>query len=55
MTTHDDRVYLTYILECADRIRDYTYNGKAAFMESSLVQDAVLRRLQTMTDLHYIS
>ncbi|KPQ39185.1 MAG: hypothetical protein HLUCCO16_09085 [Phormidium sp. OSCR] len=50
MTTHDDRVYLTYILECADRIRDYTHNGNAAFMESSLVQDAVLRRLQTMAE-----
>ena len=50
MTAHDDRVYLKHILECAARIQDYTRNGKQEFMESSLVQDAVLRRLQTMAE-----
>ncbi|WP_448573711.1 HepT-like ribonuclease domain-containing protein [Trichothermofontia sp.] len=50
MTTHDDRVYLEHILECAALLQDYTGNGKAVFMESVLVQDAVLRRLQTMAE-----
>lgn len=50
MTAHDDRVYLAHILECVARIQDYTRNGKAEFMESALVQDAVLRRLQTMAE-----
>lgn len=50
MTDHDDRVYLQHILECIVRIWDYTADGKVAFMERSLVQDAVLRRLQTMAE-----
>ena len=50
MTVHDDRVYLEHILECAARIRGYTCNGKTEFMESVLVQDAVLWRLQTMAE-----
>lgn len=50
MTSHDDRVYLKHILECAALIQNYTRNGKQEFMESSLVQDAVLRRLQTMAE-----
>jgi uncharacterized protein with HEPN domain len=50
MTTHDDRVYLAHILECVALIQDYTRNGQAEFMESTLVQDAVLRRLQTMAE-----
>jgi len=50
MTTHDPQTYLEHILECASRIRDYTHDGKAAFMGSMLIQDAVLRRLQTMAE-----
>jgi uncharacterized protein with HEPN domain len=50
MTAHDDRVYLAHILECVVRIRDYTGSGRAEFMVSALVQDAVLRRLQTMAE-----
>jgi uncharacterized protein with HEPN domain len=50
MTAHADRVYLEHILECTALIQDYTRNGKAEFMASSLVRDAVLRRLQTMAE-----
>lgn len=50
MTAHDDRIYLEHILECAALIQDYTREGKAAFMGSALIQDAVLRRLQTMAE-----
>ena len=50
MTAQDDRVYLEHILECTALIQDYTRNGKAEFMASSLVRDAVLRRLQTMAE-----
>ncbi|MGB6014519.1 MAG: hypothetical protein WBG32_07295 [Nodosilinea sp.] len=44
MTTDDDRVYLEHILACVALIQDYACNGKAEFMASALVQDAVLRR-----------
>ncbi|HEY9905994.1 MAG TPA: HepT-like ribonuclease domain-containing protein [Thermosynechococcaceae cyanobacterium] len=50
MTDDGDRVYLEHILECTTLIRDYTRNSKTEFMTSSLVRDAVLRRLQTMAE-----
>lgn len=50
MTSHDDRVYLEHILECTALIQEYTRSGKTEFMERALVQDAVLRRLQTMAE-----
>lgn len=50
MNSEQDRVYLAHILECAGLIQDYTRHDKAAFMASLLVQDAVLRRLQTMAE-----
>lgn len=50
MTFRDDRVYLEHVLTCTALIRAYTSGGKAAFMDSALVQDAVLRRLQTMAE-----
>lgn len=50
MTAKEDGVYLAHILECAALIRGYTQGGKAEFMESALVQDAVMRRLQTMAE-----
>jgi uncharacterized protein with HEPN domain len=50
MTAHDDQTYLKHILECVALIQGYTRHGKGEFMESALVQDAVLRRLQTMAE-----
>lgn len=46
----DDRLYLIYILERIQRIRQYTSDGREAFMASTLVQDAVLRNLHTLTE-----
>jgi uncharacterized protein with HEPN domain len=38
------------MLGCIARIREYTRGQRAVFDESSLVQDAVLRNLQTLTE-----
>ena len=50
MNQERDVVYVEHILECIDRIKDYTQNGKDSFINESLVQDGVLRRLQTMAE-----
>ncbi len=50
MSAERDRVYLEHILDCIQSIQRYTQNDKPAFMTSDLVQDAVLRRLQTMAE-----
>ncbi|MBE9068808.1 DUF86 domain-containing protein [Leptolyngbya cf. ectocarpi LEGE 11479] len=50
MTTYDDRTYRQHILECIFLIKKYTRGGKNEFMQSSLIQDAVIRRLQTMAE-----
>ncbi len=50
MTARTDQVYLRHILECAALIRNYTASGQAEFIKNTLVQDAVLRRLQTMAE-----
>ena len=47
---NDDRLYLVHILECIERIITYTADGRASFMASTLIQDAVLRNLQTMSE-----
>ena len=44
----DDRLYLVHIIECIDRIIEYTADGFECFMNSILIQDAVLCNLQTM-------
>jgi uncharacterized protein with HEPN domain len=44
--TKDPRVYLAHIMECIDRIRDYTTQGREAFLVSRLTQDAVIRNLE---------
>jgi len=47
----DDRLYLIHIAECIDRIESYTHSmDKKVFLASSLVQDAVIRNLQTMAE-----
>lgn len=45
-----DRVLLVHILECIDRIQTYTCDGREAFFNSRLVQDAVARNLQTLAE-----
>ena len=44
----DDRIYLGHILECIDRIEQYTKDGHAHFSKSLLTQDGVLRNLQIL-------
>ena len=44
----DDKLYLIHIIECIERIEEYTADGRESFMNSMLIQDAVLRNLQTM-------
>ncbi|HSJ59201.1 MAG TPA: DUF86 domain-containing protein [Anaerolineae bacterium] len=46
----DDRLYLIYILECLDRIDRYTSSGRDAFFSDTMVQDAVLRNLHTLSE-----
>jgi len=47
----DDRLYRIHICECIDRINSYVKDiDRHTFMAPSLVQDAVLRNLQTMAE-----
>ena len=47
----DDQLYLIHISECIERIESYVRGiDKEDFMASSLVQDAVIRNLQTMAE-----
>ena len=42
----DDKVFLQNILECIVKIETYTNVGKEEFMNSGLIQDAVIRNLE---------
>ena len=44
----DDNLYLMHIDESIRRIERYTEVGRDAFFTSTLIQDAVLRNLQTL-------
>jgi uncharacterized protein with HEPN domain len=47
----EDRLYLIHISECIERIEKYLPDrSKQTFLSSSLLQDAVLRNLQTMAE-----
>ncbi|MEO7142306.1 MAG: DUF86 domain-containing protein [Bryobacteraceae bacterium] len=46
----DDRKYLAYILECIDRIEVDSSGGREDYDTSHMVQDAILRNLQTMAE-----
>ena len=47
----DDKLYLIHIAECIARIESYTQGmTKEAFLASSMVQDAVIRNLQTLAE-----
>lgn len=46
----DDRVYLRHVLRCISRIEEYVSDSPDALATSHLVQDAVLRNLQTMAE-----
>jgi len=42
----DPRISLVQILECLDRIRAYTKDGKRKFDHDSMVRDAVIRNFE---------
>jgi uncharacterized protein with HEPN domain len=42
----DERLYLSNIKECIDRIKEYTSGGRDAFMQTTMIQDAVIRKLE---------
>lgn len=44
----DDRLYLIHMRECGDRIEQYVAGGRDTFLHSTLIQDGVLRNLQTL-------
>ncbi len=46
----DDRVYLKHILRCVARIEQYTVGGRESFFASPLIQDGVIRNLQTLAE-----
>lgn len=44
----DDRLYLSNIKECIERIEVYTRNGKDVFVQETMIQDAVIRNFEIM-------
>ena len=48
--TRSDRILLSHIRECLERIEEYTCGQADRFLSSTLVQDAVLRNLQTLAE-----
>jgi len=45
-----DKVYLAHMLECAGRNDEYLGGDEARFRASRLIQDAVVRNLQTLAE-----
>lgn len=48
--TESDMLLLDHISECIRRIREYTGGQRNIFYDSQLVQDAVVRNLQTLAE-----
>ena len=46
----DDRIYLKHILRCIARIEEYAAGGRESFFASHLIQDGVIRNLQTLAE-----
>ena len=47
----DDKLYLIHIKECIERIESYMQGkGKQDFLDSELLQDAVIRNLQVLAE-----
>lgn len=42
----DDRLYLSNIKECIKRIESYTHNGKEEFLQTTIIQDAVIKNFE---------
>ena len=51
MTVADrDQTYITHMIECIQRIDNYVNAGKESFLNTELLQDAVMRVLQVMAE-----
>lgn len=48
--TEADEILLAHMRECLERIREYAGGERSRFIESRLVQDAVIRNLQTLAE-----
>lgn len=46
----EDLVYVEHVLGCIARIESYTAGKKSVFVDSTLVQDAVVRNLQVLAE-----
>ncbi len=46
----DDIAYVRHVRECIRRIEENVAEGRDRFIESHVLQDAVLRNLQTMSE-----
>ena len=44
----NDLLYLSNIQECIAAIESYTIDGKKAFMQNPMIQDAVIRNLEVI-------
>jgi uncharacterized protein with HEPN domain len=42
----DEGLYLSNIKECIERIEEYTKGGKEEFMQTKMIQDAVIRNFE---------
>ncbi|MBW4604038.1 MAG: DUF86 domain-containing protein [Calothrix sp. FI2-JRJ7] len=42
----DERLYLSNIKECIERIEEYTVGGRDVFMQTPMIQDAVIRKFE---------
>ena len=42
----NERLYLSNIKECIERIEEYTKGGKEEFMQTKMIQDAVIRNFE---------
>lgn len=49
-TTERDQIYILHILECIERIRNYSGMKREKLVNDQLIQDAVLRVMQTMAE-----
>lgn len=45
-----DQIYVDHMLQCISRVFEYTNGDEALFKQSRLIQDAVIRNLQTMAE-----
>ncbi len=50
MKHKEDSVYVEHMLDCIQRIDKYTAGNRERFFGSTLVQDAIVRNLQTLAE-----